>query len=284
VKFYKMHGAGNDYVVLDGHSQDVRRPGSLAESMCARRFGVGSDGLILLLPSRRADVRMRMLNPDGSEAEMCGNGIRCLGKLANDLGYVKGDPFTVQTKAGTKRLRLLKRHGNVADLEVGMGEPVLEPARIPVRVEGSTCLGHQLSVDGQDLTVNCVSMGNPHCVVFLDDLGFDGDPAGFPVAKVGPAVEHHRLFPQRTNAEFVQVVSPDLVVVRTWERGAGETLACGTGASATVVAGVLTGRLARSVTVRVLGGDLRVRWPEGEEVFLSGPAQTVFEGEWPGAR
>jgi len=282
MKFYKMHGAGNDYVMLDGFKQRVSRPGPLARRMCRRRFGVGSDGLILMLPSRGADVRMRMFNPDGSEAQMCGNGIRCLGKLARDLDHVSTESFTVETKAGTKTLRFLGAGKRTADFEVGMGVPVLEPARIPVRGRGKRCLGRRLAVGDWELTVNCVSMGNPHCVVFLDDLDCEGDLEGFPVTTLGPQIEHHRLFPQRTNVEFVQVVSRDRIAVRTWERGAGETLACGTGASASVVAGILSDRLDRCVAVEVPGGELRVRWPPEDEVYLAGPAETVFEGEWPG--
>jgi len=278
MNFVKMHGAGNDYVVIDGFQERVKRPRPLARRICDRRFGVGSDGFILLLPSGRADLRMRMFNPDGSEAEMCGNGIRCLGKLAYDRRYVTATEFTVETKAGPKRLRLLASRGRRARLEVGMGQPGLESGR--GLGSGGRCLGESLRVGGRTLTVHCVSVGNPHCVMFLDELDFAGDLAECPVGELGPQVEGHPFFPERTNVEFVQVVSPRRIRLRTWERGAGETLACGTGASAAVVGGILSGRLSRAVAVEVLGGRLRVRWPKGGEVYLAGPAETVFEGRW----
>ena len=280
MNFVKMHGAGNDYVVIDGFQERAGRPGPLARRMCDRRFGVGSDGLILILPSSRADLRMRMFNPDGTEAEMCGNGIRCLGKLAYERGYVKAKKFTVETKAGVRRLRLIRGAGRRAQLEVGMGEPVLDRGAIPVAGGRGRCLGEVLSVGDREVTVNCLSMGNPHCVIFLDDLSADEGLTDFPVGELGPQVENHSFFPQRTNVEFVEVFSPRRIRLRTWERGAGETQACGTGAAAAVVAGVLAKGLSRRVTVEVLGGRLGVRWPRGGEVYLAGPAETVFEGRW----
>ena len=282
MNFVKMHGAGNDYVVIDGFRERLTRPGGLARRMCDRRRGVGADGLILLLPSARAEVRMRMFNPDGSEAEMCGNGIRCLGKLAHERDYVKAARFTVETKAGLREVRLLRGGGPRARLEVGMGEPVLDRAAIPVARGRGSCLGERLRVGRWELTVSCLSLGNPHCVVFIEGLDWPGGLADFPVGELGPQVENHPFFPRRTNVEFVEVASRRRIRMRTWERGAGETLACGTGASAAAVAGVLAGRLDRAVTVEVLGGRLRVRWPEGGEVYLAGPAETVFEGRWPG--
>jgi diaminopimelate epimerase len=290
MKFVKMHGAGNDYVVIDALRQAVPRPAALARQLCARRFGVGSDGLILLLPPAKrrageggpADLRMRMFNPDGSEAQMCGNGIRCLGKLAYDLGRVSGREFRVQTKAGIRRLRLLRMRGRTAWLEVAMGKPILKRAAIPVARGKGPCLGERLRVGRRDLVVHCLSLGNPHCVIFLRDLRWRRSLAEFPVADLGPQVERHPFFPQRTNVEFVEVASPGHIRLRTWERGAGETLACGTGAVAAAVAGMLRGWLNREVVVEVLGGRLRVRWPEGGEAYLSGPAQTVARGEWLG--
>lgn len=282
VNFVKMHGAGNDYILIDGFRDRPARPGPLARRMCDRRWGVGADGLILLLPSTRAAVGMRMFNPDGSEAEMCGNGIRCLGKLAHERGYVETAGFTVETKAGLREVRLVRAGGLRATLEVGMGEPVLERSAIPVARGEGPCLGERLRVGRWELTVSCLSMGNPHCVVFIDGLDRSGGLDDFPVGELGPKVENHPFFPRRTNVEFVEVVSRRRIRMRTWERGAGETLACGTGASAAVAAGVLAGRLDRRVTVEVLGGRLRVRWPEGGQVYLSGPAETVFEGRWPG--
>jgi diaminopimelate epimerase len=290
MKFVKMHGAGNDYVVIDAWEEAVPRPGALARRMCHRRFGVGADGLILLLPPAKrkaggtgqADLRMRMFNPDGSEAEMCGNGIRCLGKLACDLGRVRTREFRVETKAGVRLLRLLRARGRTAWLEVTMGKPVLERAAIPVARGEGPCLGERLRVAGWDLAVHCLSVGNPHCVIFLRDLGWERPLAEFPVGDVGPQVERHPFFPQRTNVEFVEVASPARIRLRTCERGAGETLACGTGAVAAAAAGMLRGWLKRKVVVEVLGGRLQVRWPEGREAFLTGPAETVFRGEWLG--
>ena len=288
MKFVKMHGAGNDYVVIDAWRKAVPRPGALARRMCDRRFGVGSDGLILLLPpvkrraggAGRADLRMRMFNPDGSEAQMCGNGIRCLGKLAYDLGRVKGREFRVETKAGLRRLRLLRTRGRIAWLEVAMGEPILERSAIPVAGGEGPCLGERLRVGRWNLTVHCLSVGNPHCVIFTRNLRWRRPLAEFPVTDLGPQVERHPFFPQRTNVEFVEVASPAHIRVRTWERGAGETLACGTGAVAAAVAGMLRGWLERKVVVEVLGGRLQVRWPEGGEAYLTGPARTVATGEW----
>jgi diaminopimelate epimerase len=290
MKFVKMHGAGNDYVVIDALRQAVPRPGALARRMCDRRFGIGADGLILLLPPAKrrageggpADLRMRMFNPDGSEAQMCGNGIRCLGKLACDLGRVRSREFRVETKAGVRVLRLLRTRGRTTWFEVAMGEPILERTAIPVARGKGPCLGERLRIGRWNLSVHCLSMGNPHCVIFLRDLRWRRPLAEFPVTDLGPRVEHHPFFPERTNVEFVEVASPAHIRLRTWERGAGETLACGTGAVAAAVAGMLRGWVDRKVAVEVLGGRLQVRWPEGGEACLAGPAETVATGEWLG--
>jgi diaminopimelate epimerase len=213
---------------------------------------------------------------------MCGNGIRCLGKLAYDLGRVRSREFRVETKAGVRRLRLLRTSGCTAWLEVAMGKPILEHAAIPVAGGKGPCLGKRLRVGRWDLTVDCLSLGNPHCAIFLRDLRWRRALAEFPVTDLGPQVERHPFFPERTNVEFVEVASRARIRLRTWERGAGETLACGTGAVAAAVAGMLRGWLNRKVVVEVLGGRLQVRWPEGDEAYLTGPAQTVARGEWLG--
>ncbi len=277
--FTKMQGCGNDYVYVDGFHHRVDDPPALARAISDRRFGVGSDGLILVLPSERADVRMRMWNSDGSESEMCGNGIRCVAKFAYERGLApRKARLTAETGAGVLALDLDVRDGRVEAVTVDMGVPRLERAEIPVAgplAGPGRVVDEPLAVGDRTLGVTCVSMGNPHCVTFVDDV------EAFPVARYGPLVENHPAFPRRTNTEFVQVVSRGEVVQRTWERGAGETWACGTGASAVCVAGVLTGRTDRRVLVHLLGGDLRIEWREDGHVLKTGPAVVVFDGVWP---
>ena len=276
--FTKMQGCGNDYVYVDGFHHVVPDPAGLARSISDRRFGVGADGLILALPSTKADFRMRMFNADGSESEMCGNGLRCLAKFVYEGGLVKPrDKMTAETGAGILGLDLDVRHGRVEQVSVDMGPPRLERAEIPMAGPPGRVLDEPLAVGTSRLRVTAVSMGNPHAVTYVDDV------AAYPVGDVGPLVETHASFPRRTNAHFVQVLSPREVRQRTWERGSGETHACGTGACAVAVAGVLTGRTGRDLLVHVLGGDLKIRWPEGGHVFLTGPAVEVFRGEWPSA-
>jgi len=277
MKFTKMHGAGNDYVYINAFEEQVDDPAVLARAVSDRHFGVGSDGLILILPSKLADVRMRMFNADGSEAEMCGNGVRCVAKYAYDYGLVKGTAITVETGAGVLPLQLnLDPAGRVATVRVNMGSPRLAPAEIPVvgLGDGARVVEEPLQVLDRTFLVTCVSMGNPHCVIFVDAV------ETFPVASYGPAIENHPVFPQRINVEFVQVLSRGEVRQRTWERGAGETLACGTGASAVTVAGVLTGRTDGTVVNHLLGGDLAMEWRGEGEVFMTGPAAEVFTGEY----
>jgi len=277
MKFTKMHGAGNDYVYVNGFEEQVVDPAALARAVSDRHFGVGSDGLILILPSRLADVRMRMFNADGSEAEMCGNGVRCVAKYAYDHGLVTQTAITVETGAGVLPLQLnLDASGRVATVRVNMGRPRLVPAEIPVIGLGDAERVVEQPLQALDRTflVTCVSMGNPHCVIFVDDV------ESFPVATYGPAIENHPAFPQRINVEFVQVLSSGEVRQRTWERGAGETLACGTGASAVTVAGVLTGRTEGEIVNHLLGGDLALSWSGEGEVFMTGPAAEVFSGEY----
>ncbi len=277
MRFVKMHGIGNDYVYVDCLARTVDEPEELARRISDRHFGVGGDGLILILPSERADVRMRIFNADGSEAEMCGNGIRCVAKYAHGHGLSGANPLRVETAAGIKTIELaLDQAGEVAAATVDMGEPVLEPRKIPVNIPQALVVDSPIRTSQRVLEVTCVSMGNPHAVIYVDDV------AAVPLERLGPELEHHPLFPQRINAHFVEVRSPAEVTVRTWERGSGATLACGTGASAVCVAGVLTRRTEREILAHLPGGDLNLHWREGDNhVYLTGPAEEVFTGDWP---
>jgi diaminopimelate epimerase len=276
MKFVKMHGAGNDYVYVDGFRESISDPAALAIAVSNRNFGIGSDGLILILPSPRADVKMRMFNSDGSEAEMCGNGVRCVDKYAYDHGLVEKEVITVETGAGVLTLQLYPdAAGRIAKVRVNMGVPRLTRGEIPLTgAPAAQVVNEPLSILDQTFAITCVSMGNPHCVIFVDDV------ENFPVEKYGPLIEHHPLFPRRTNVEFVEVRSRTEVRQRTWERGAGETRACGTGASAVVVAGVLTGRTERGIRNLLSGGELELEWSEAGPVFMTGPAVEVFSGEY----
>lgn len=276
MKFTKMHGAGNDYVYIDGFNQQVAEPAELARQIGDRHFGVGSDGLILILPSKVADVRMQMFNADGSEAEMCGNGIRCVAKYAYEHDLARKEVVKVETGAGVLTLQLFpEADGQVRRVQVNMGEPRLTRGEIPVLGPADEqALEIEIKAAGMTLQGSCVSMGNPHCVIFVEDVDT------FPVCEIGPYIENHSLFPQRINVEFVQVLSPNEVRQRTWERGAGETLACGTGASAVTVAGVLTGRTERRIVNHLRGGDLELEWLASGEVLMTGPAEEVFTGEY----
>lgn len=272
--FIKMHGAGNDFVVVDSLRRRRAVSPALARRLCDRRFGVGADQVLVLEPSRKADFRMRVLNADGSEVEMCGNGIRCAALYARARGYVKKDGMAVETLAG-----LIRPERRGKDVRVDMGEPVLDAAKIPTRAKGrvidkplsSLKIGDRRSAIA-NLFFTCVSMGNPHAVIFVPDL------SRTPAEGWGPLIENHPFFPRRVNVEFVQVTAPDAARVRVWERGAGLTLACGTGACAVLVAGVLTGRLRRAAALSLPGGTLRVEWPADNRVYLTGPAEFVHEG------
>lgn len=276
MRFTKMHGAGNDYVYVDCFQQpEPPDPAALARRISDRHFGVGGDGLILILPSSKADARMRMFNADGSESEMCGNGIRCVAKYVFDHGLCRKPELAIETGAGILVLRLEIRGGKVERARVDMGRPVLEAQRIPTTFAGSPVVRVPLKVGGRTLHATCVSMGNPHCVMFVEELSDDL------VLGVGPLVERDEHFPRRVNVEFVQVLKPDEVRMRVWERGSGETLACGTGASAACVAGVLEGVTGRRVLAHLRGGDLELEWAEDDHVYLTGPAVEVFSGEWP---
>ena len=270
-----MEGLGNDYVYVNCLEEQIANPASLARMVSDRHFGIGSDGLILIRPSACADFFMEMFNADGSRSEMCGNGIRCVGKYVYDHGLTDKTELTVNTLAGVKRLSLHVEGGEVASVTVDMGAPELEAELIPVVAPASPVVGEPIEVAGRRFEMTCVSMGNPHAVVFVDDA------AGFDIDGIGPQFEFHEVFPKRVNAEFVQVLGRSEVSMRVWERGTGETLACGTGACATAVACILNGLTDDEVRVHLLGGDLRVRWDRaGGHVFMTGPATTVFEGEY----
>jgi diaminopimelate epimerase len=275
MKFTKMQGAGNDYVYVNCFEECVENPRDVAQKVSNRNFGIGSDGLILIMPSSVADVRMRMFNSDGSESEMCGNGIRCVAKYAYDHGIVDRTEITAETGAGILTLQLFTDSRNKVDrVRVNMGEPRLNRSEIPMNGDGGhRVVNEPLNILHSTFRITCVSMGNPHCVIFVDDV------ESFPVEKYGPLIENHELFPRRTNVEFVQIISRNEVRQRTWERGAGETLACGTGASAVAVAGVLNGLTERRIVNHLSGGDLEMEWPEGGPVFMTGPAVEVFSGE-----
>ncbi|MDX9709602.1 MAG: diaminopimelate epimerase [Trichloromonas sp.] len=276
MRFVKMHGAGNDYVYINGFAEQVADPAALSQAVSNRQFGIGSDGLILILPSRVADVRMRMFNADGSEAEMCGNGIRCVAKYAYDHGLVTNKNIRVETGAGIKPLQLFTNAADkVERVRVNMGQPVLKRSLIPMTgPEAEQVVAETLDVLDRAFEITCISMGNPHCVIFVDDVD------AFPVELYGPAIENHPRFPRRINVEFVQVLSSGEVRQRTWERGAAETLACGTGASAVTVAGVLSGRTGRRLVNHLRGGDLEMEWAEAGDIYMTGPAVQVFEGDY----
>jgi diaminopimelate epimerase len=278
--FAKMHGAGNDYIYVNALAEDVDRfdLNRLARAASDRGFGIGSDGLILIAPSASADFRMRMFNSDGSEAEMCGNGIRCFAKYVYERGLTQSTDLTIETGAGPIRTWLTLDGERVAAVRVDMGRPRLRRADIPMETPGGSpddrVIDEPLEVGERTLLVSCVSMGNPHCVTFVDDV------ATYPVTEVGPRVEHHPAFPRRTNVEFVQVMDRTRAKMRVWERGAGETQACGTGACASVVAGHLAGRLGRQVTMELLGGELEIEWADDDHVLMTGPAEEAFRGEF----
>jgi len=270
-----MHGIGNDFVIVNSLAEvpDESALPDLSRKLCDRKFGVGGDGLILVLPSRVADFKMRMFNPDGSEAEMCGNGIRCFAKYVYDRKMIPEPQVKVDTLAGVKVLKLLTRSGKVEQVRVDMGTPRLLRSEIPMRGDdnGKVIL-EGLKCEGRRFEITAVNMGNPHVVIFEENVD------SLPIAKFGPAIENHKSFPQRTNVHFVQVCNPGEIIARTWERGAGETLACGTGACACAVASVLTGKTNRSVDVHLPGGDLRVEWTGDNRVMMTGAAEEVFEG------
>lgn len=274
MKFTKMHGIGNDYVYVNCFEESVKNPAEVSKFVSDRHFGIGSDGLILISPSAIADFRMNIYNADGSQAEMCGNGIRCVAKYVYDYGLTDKTEISVETLAGIKYLRLQVENGKVASVEVNMGAPILEPKEIPVAVEESPVVNVPVEVKGKIYHMTCVSMGNPHAIIFMNNV------KDLDIAAIGPYFENHTVFPKRTNTEFVEVLDRNTVNMRVWERGSDETLACGTGACATTVACILNDKTENEVTVHLLGGDLKIRWDrEANQVYMTGPATVVFDGE-----
>ena len=274
MKFTKMQGLGNDYVYVNCMEQMVEDAAETARRVSDRHFGIGSDGLILICPSDKADFEMRMYNADGSRGEMCGNGIRCVGKYVYDYGLTDKTSLSVETLGGIKHLFLEVEDGKVSLVKVDMGPAILEPEKIPVTAEGSRVIDEPLQVDGKTFRMTCVSMGNPHAVIYVDDV------QGMDLEKTGPSFENHERFPNRINTEFAHVLDRNTVEMRVWERGSGETLACGTGACAVAVASILNGYTEDQVTVRLLGGDLKIEWDrEANKVYMTGPAEVVFDGE-----
>ena len=271
-----MHGLGNDYVFVDCTAERVADPPELARAVSDRHRGVGSDGLILIRPSDTADVRMEMYNADGSRAQMCGNGLRCLAKYAFEHGLTTRNPMQVETDAGVRQAKLIVENGLVRQVTVDMGPPSLDPRRLPSTIEADRIVDRPMTLGGRTYRVTCVSMGNPHAVAFVDDLD------AVDLASVGPLFEHALDFPERINTHFVRVDNPRHVTMKTWERGSGPTQACGTGACAVCVAGVLTDRTDRRITATLPGGDLEVRWTDDDHVQVTGPAEEVFMGDWPG--
>ncbi len=274
MKFTKMHGCGNDYVYVNLFEEQIENPAKVSIAVSDRHFGIGSDGLITIGASEIADFRMRIYNADGSEAEMCGNGIRCVAKYVYDHKLTDKTEITVETGAGVKTLQLTVEDDKVTLVRVDMGEPILTPDEIPVVADGDRVVDEPIVVDGKTWHMTCVSMGNPHAVVFVDDV------AHFELEKYGPLFENHVRFPKRTNTEFVQIVSRNEAIMRVWERGSAETWACGTGTCATVMACILNGLTDNDVLVHLRGGDLRIVYDEkSNHVFMTGPATEVFEGE-----
>ena len=276
LKFTKMHGLGNDYVYLDCTQSAPEQLPELAVRVSDRHTGIGSDGLILIRPSEKADCTMDMYNLDGSQGAMCGNGIRCVAKYAYDYGIVNKTSISVATKSGVKYLDLSIRDGKVSMVKVNMGAPILQASLIPVVSEDEQVIDAPIEVNGQTYRFTAVSMGNPHAIVYIDDVD------GLEIEKIGPSFENHINFPDRVNTEFVKVIDRHTVQMRVWERGSGETLACGTGACAVAVASILNGLVDRDqpVTVKLLGGDLNIFWDENDDqVYMTGPATTVFDGE-----
>ena len=276
MKFTKMQGIGNDYVYVNCFEETVQDPSAVARFVSDRHFGIGSDGLICIEPSDVADFKMDMYNADGSQGRMCGNATRCVAKYVCDNGMTDKDEIALETLSGIKYIKVTKENGRVKTAQVNMGAPILRPADIPVRFEGETAVGRQMTVGGREYTATCVSMGNPHCVTVIDSVD------KLEIEKIGPLFENDPLFPDRVNTEFIERVSPGEFKMRVWERGSGETLACGTGACASAVAMILNGECRKDEDIKVIlrGGVLTIRWDSRtNDVFMTGPAETVFTGE-----
>ncbi len=275
MKFTKMHGTGNDYVYINCFKEHIENPGILSIQVSDRHKGIGSDGLVLIMPSDKADFRMRMFNSDGSEAQMCGNASRCVGKYVYDNRLTTKTELTLETKSGIKTLLLFPENGKVKKVRVNMGEPILASHKIPVALNLEIIVNQVIDFEPEVFNVTCVSMGNPHAIIFTNNIDT------LALEKTGKKIEHFRLFPERTNAEFVEIISPNHAKVRVWERGAGETQACGTGACAVLVAGVLNGVMERNSIISLPGGDLQIEWNSSDNcVYMTGEAITVFEGEF----
>ena len=277
LKFTKMHGLGNDYVYMDAINQNIENRTELAKFVSDRHFGIGSDGLILICPSKIADFKMQMFNSDGSEAEMCGNGIRCVGKFVYDNGLTDKTTISIETLAGIKILEMKEENGKIKLAKVDMGEPILDPERIPVITQENPVKNLILKAEDREFKFSCVSMGNPHAISFIKE-----DVNNFDICKYGRILEIDKAFPNKANIEFVNIIDDKNLKMRVWERGAGETLACGTGACAVAVSAMLNNYTQRKVTVKLLGGDLEIEWNnENNHVYMTGPATTVFEGYLP---
>lgn len=274
MKFTKMQGIGNDYVYVNCLTEKIDQPFEVAKLVSDRHFGIGSDGLILIKPSDVADFKMEMYNADGSQGEMCGNGIRCVAKYVYDYKLTDKTSITVETLAGIKQLELTIEDGKAALIKVNMGSPELNPSNIPVVADGEQVVNEPIEVEGKTYQMTCVSMGNPHAVVYMEDV------KNLDLEKIGPGFENHKRFPKRINTEFARIIDRKNIEMRVWERGSGETLACGTGACATAVASILNGLTDNQVTLHLLGGDLMIEWDREEnKVYMTGSAEVVFEGE-----
>lgn len=275
MKFTKMQGAGNDYIYINCLEEEVVNPSEVSKFVSDRHFGIGADGLILIKPSQRADFEMAMYNADGSQGEMCGNAIRCVAKYVYDRGMTDQTELSIDTLAGIKYLELSLEDGKVTRVKVNMGAPCLTAAQIPVKADSDQVISQPIEVQGKTYEMTAVSMGNPHCVVFLEE-----DVRELNLEAIGPAFEHHPRFPKRINTEFVNVIDKSTLRMRVWERGSGETLACGTGSCATAVAAILNGKTESEITVHLMGGELEIAWAGGDApVYMTGPAVTVFDGE-----
>ena len=274
MKFTKMQGIGNDYVYVNCFEETVADPERVSEIISDRHFGIGADGLVLIMPSDKADFRMRMFNADGSEGNMCGNATRCIGKFVYDNHLTDKTNITLETRSGIKKLTLYPENGKVKTVLVDMGKAVLKPADIPMNVSGDTFINKPITVDGKEVFITAVSMGNPHAVTYVDDVD------SLELEKIGPSFENHPLFPERVNTEFIKILDESTMQMRVWERGSGITMACGTGACATAVAAYLNHKAGRKSRVRMDGGDLQVHWNETDgHVYMTGPAVKVFDGE-----
>ena len=274
MKFTKMQGLGNDYVYVNCFKETIENPPEMAKKVSNRNFGIGSDGLIMINPSDVADFEMEMYNADGSRSEMCGNGIRCVGKYVYDYGLTEKEHISVETLAGIKYLDLTVEDGKVKLVKVDMGSPELVPENIPIVADGNRVIDEPINVNGSEYRMTGVSMGNPHAVVYVEDV------KGLDIETIGPAFENHERFPNRVNTEFVKVLDRNTVEMRVWERGSGETMACGTGACAVAVACTLNGFTEDKVTVKLLGGDLQIEWDkEADKIYMTGPAEVSFDGE-----